>query len=73
MRHSVITLTMDTYGHLFPGQEADTVARLPNLLSNPLPEVMSGDRNRRSNGTTAPGRSACAARRGREPAKDGEA
>ena len=40
MRHSVITLTMDTYGHLFPGQEADTVARLPNLLSDPLPEAM---------------------------------
>ncbi len=31
---------MDTYGHLFPGQEADTVARFPNLLSNPLPRVM---------------------------------
>lgn len=27
MRHSTITLTMDTYGHLFPGQEAETVAR----------------------------------------------
>jgi integrase len=22
MRHSAITLTMDSYGHLFPGQEA---------------------------------------------------
>ena len=32
MRHSTITLTMDTYGHLFPGQEADTVARLPKML-----------------------------------------
>ena len=32
MRHSTITLTMDTYGHLFPGQEADTVARLPGML-----------------------------------------
>ena len=40
MRHSVITLTMDTYGHLFPGQEADTVARLPNLLSDPQPEAV---------------------------------
>ena len=40
MRHSVITLTMDTYGHLFPGQEADTVARLPNLLSNAQPKAM---------------------------------
>jgi hypothetical protein len=34
MRHSTITLTMDTYGHLFPGQEAETVARLPNMLSD---------------------------------------
>ena len=28
LRHSAITLTMDTYGHLFPGQEADAVAGL---------------------------------------------
>jgi hypothetical protein len=34
MRHSAITLTMDTYGHLFPGQEADTVARLPITLGD---------------------------------------
>ncbi len=32
MRHSSITLTMDTYGHLFPGQEAETVARFPAML-----------------------------------------
>ena len=34
MRHSTITLTMDTYGHLFPGQEAETVARLPDMLTD---------------------------------------
>jgi hypothetical protein len=34
MRHSTITLTMDTYGHLFPGQDAATVARFPNMLSD---------------------------------------
>jgi integrase len=33
MRHSSITLTMDTYGHLFPGQEADTVARFPDMIA----------------------------------------
>jgi len=33
MRHSSITLTMDTYGHLFPGQEAETVARLSGMLT----------------------------------------
>ncbi len=32
MRHSSITLTMDTYGHLFPGREADAVARLPGMM-----------------------------------------
>ena len=35
MRHSSITLTMDTYGHQFPGQEADAVARLGSLLAGP--------------------------------------
>ena len=34
MRHSSITLTMDTYGHLFPGAEADAVARLPVMLGD---------------------------------------
>ncbi|HRY69807.1 MAG TPA: tyrosine-type recombinase/integrase [Phycisphaerae bacterium] len=34
MRHSSITLTMDTYGHLFPGQEAETVARFPAMLGD---------------------------------------
>ena len=32
MRHSTITLTMDTYGHLFPGQEAETVGQFPAML-----------------------------------------
>ncbi len=35
MRHSSITLTMDTYGHLFPGQEADAVSRLRGMLTVP--------------------------------------
>lgn len=39
MRHSTITLTMDTYGHLFPGQEAETISRFPNMLSEE-PEAM---------------------------------
>ncbi len=34
MRHSTITLTMDTYGHLFPGQDAATVARFPSMVAN---------------------------------------
>ena len=32
LRHSSITLTMDTYGHLFPGQEAEAIASLPRLF-----------------------------------------
>ena len=32
MRHSTITLTMDTYGHLFPGQDAEAVASLPDIM-----------------------------------------
>jgi hypothetical protein len=33
-RHSTITLTMDTYGHLVPGQEAETVARFSAMLGD---------------------------------------
>jgi len=33
MRHSTIVLTMDAYGHLFPGQEADTIALLPEMMA----------------------------------------
>ncbi len=40
MRHSTITLTMDTYGHLFPGQEAETVARFPGMLGDDQADVM---------------------------------
>ena len=46
MRHSSITLTMDRYGHLIPGQEAETVARFANLRGNDQPNVM------RATGTT---------------------
>jgi len=35
MRHQSITLTMDTYGHLFPGQEAEAVGRLYHLFAGP--------------------------------------
>ena len=55
MRHSTITLTMDCYGHLFPGQEAETVARLPAMLAD-APEAL------RATGTDDP-----VARPGQEP------
>ena len=41
MRHSSITLTMDTYGHLFPGQEADAVARMRDMLSPEPPAALA--------------------------------
>ena len=33
MRHQSITLTMDTYGHMFPGQEADAVDRMRKMFA----------------------------------------
>ena len=50
MRHSTIVLTMDTYGHLFPGQDAATVARLPNMMAQRA-RSPPGDRDGRSGGT----------------------
>ena len=47
MRHQSITLTMDTYGHLFPGQEADAVDRVRQLMD---PERGS-DESLRATGT----------------------
>ncbi|XAM00058.1 tyrosine-type recombinase/integrase [Phycisphaeraceae bacterium D3-23] len=32
MRHSSITLTMDTYGHLFPGEQAGATAAFDRLM-----------------------------------------
>ena len=34
MRHCVITLTMDNYGHLLPGQQAEAILKLPDLLTD---------------------------------------
>lgn len=56
MRHSSITLTMDTYGHLFPSQEAETVARLSNLLGPDQPEALraTGTMDVRAGGSDKP-------------------
>ena len=70
MRHSTITLTMDTYGHLFPGQEADTVARFPDMLnckSNALLATGTDDAEVK----TDQRRAAHAQRAGRETAQSG--
>jgi len=54
MRHSTITLTMDRYGHLLPDEAADTIARLPVMLSNPDAMQATGtDNHAVASGTTA--------------------
>lgn len=35
MRHSTITLTLDTYGHLMPGAEPDAIAKLKTMFKAP--------------------------------------
>jgi len=67
MRHSTITLTMDTYGHLFPGQEADAVARMPNMFSGAPPTGGEASCDRDSQAGQEK-RSACAAVRARRGA-----
>lgn len=39
MRHSTIRMTMDTYGHLFPGEEASAVHHLGEILAE-KPEAL---------------------------------
>jgi integrase len=48
MRHSTIVLTMDTYGHLFPGQEAETISRLPAMMVVKPSSTRFGRRSRAS-------------------------
>jgi len=51
MRHGSITLTMDTYGHLCPGQEADAVARLHAMMDDPpVPLAATGTDDLTANG-----------------------
>ncbi len=38
MRHSVVTLSLDTYGHLLPGEEAAAVGKLAELMAQPQVE-----------------------------------
>jgi len=43
MRHSTITLTLDTYGHLLPDEAASTVARMPDVEPIALRLTGTGD------------------------------
>jgi hypothetical protein len=51
MRHSQITLTMDTYGHLLPGQEAQAVQHFPAMLPGATSEEAGGWAQRPSTST----------------------
>ena len=42
MRHASNSMTMDTYVHLFPGQEADAVSRLAEVMSSPMSAAATG-------------------------------
>ncbi len=42
MRHSDIKLTLDRYGHLFPGSEADAVKRLESVFCRPIASAATG-------------------------------
>jgi integrase len=52
MRHSTITLTMDTYGHLFPGTDSEAIDRLPDLCSaNAVPMQCARGKTRQNRAT----------------------
>jgi hypothetical protein len=50
MRHSSFTLTMDTYGHLLPGQEAATVVELPDIMLQAEPLDVTGTADDQADG-----------------------
>jgi integrase len=42
MRHSTITLTMDTYGHLLPDQHAEAVGGIASMMTPKVPLAATG-------------------------------
>ena len=42
MRHSSITLTMDTYGHLLPDQHADAIGGMVSIMTDNSPLAATG-------------------------------
>jgi integrase len=73
MRHGSISLTFDTYGHLFPGQEADAAARLHVMLRpEPTPLRATGTDNARIVPFNTESAQRLAQRAGRETMRRGE-
>ncbi len=60
MRHSTITLTIDTYGHLLPGAEADAVDGLAEFFSIPELEAVESLKTGTDDAPIERGRSVCA-------------
>ena len=72
MRHGTITLTMDTYGHLFPGQEADAVGQMRAMLVGPPPRGTARNRDgQRGGGRWAKSAQRQAQQSGRETVRAG--
>ena len=42
MRHSTITLTMDTYGHLLPDQHAEAISGIASMMTGEIPLAATG-------------------------------
>jgi integrase len=55
MRHSSITLTMDTYGHLLPDQHAEAIGGMVNMTTGNMPLSATGTANSTSAVGTAVG------------------
>ena len=55
MRHSTITLTMDTYGHLLPDQHADAIGGMVNMFGGKTPLAATGTAGIMTAPQTAPG------------------
>jgi integrase len=53
MRHSCITLTMDTYGHLLPDQHADAIGGMASMMAPTMPLAATGSVNATAVGAAA--------------------
>ena len=66
MGHQSFTLTMDTYGHLFPGQESDAVEQMRAMLVGPPEELRAAGTD---NAAVEDGQNQRSARRSAQNAK----
>ncbi len=67
MRHSSITLTMDTYGHLFPGQESDAVQQMRGVMTDATEALQATGTDGQATAESGGGAQRLAQRSRREP------